>query len=754
VCHRKHPNEKRKGGTEYEARKKKSKAKKEKKKALAAEKIAASAQAEAEMKEFQEKDPVNEAYGAELYDTDDVSTDSSDDGEESQEDSDATSESTEGEDELYSSTSTETDEDGNSDTEGETDESDTETDTDEDAEQGANNTTRGSRDLVKLAAGVEGMKITTLDIKEEFLQATGYMTEPGPRRSERVHKPSAPKVFADIMEDGVGNEMHAAFIESDVEDAMINSNSSSGSRDASDEILTATVCSECNGESMEYDELCSKCHPAIQEAMLADHERGLMDSGCFDYLIGTDVIAKVFNIKTCIPTRVRTAGNIVTLREKGSLMLRNGVVLTDCYLNPHAKSSLFCTKRLAKELGWSISIQAWTGKTTIRIDGVELDVVEEGNLCYLPESLAPVHPEQLMYEDALAMTCKLDTGGDNEQKLHEENGHFPPMKGCDVCIRAYMQASGAKTGGSMTNNPEVTLGVDTLDWLEKDANGKRYTQTTVVRQTRLPITRATAENGAGHAKNAFSKTLGWLEAVSAKGPKGEPYKVDRVHHDQGSEFKGEFREQLDAKGIRPTDGEADRHTDNAIVEGMQKILQRGACALGIHAIDNEIVSSKLTSEATNWVTQLIQERQLTPMQKELGISAWEEQTGTPNRLRRMKGYGVWGRLAYGFVKKKDRDGKMSDKAYRGIWTGFDMDVQGAHRIVPYQENSDGTLTLFRTRVTKTALIFNAVFPLRQQVRDLEAIKKIETDLTWQIVGDLSEEMLTKTFTEDTVEPTD
>ncbi len=377
---------------------------------------------------------------------------------------------------------------------------------------------------------------------------------------------------------------------------------------------------------------------------------------------------------------------------------------------------------------------------------------EDGNLPYLPDFLAPVHPEELMQEDAHAMICnkvKEDT-----QEEHELEGHFPPRKGCDVCIRAYKQATGAHTGSSSTTSTDVTLGVDTLDWHSKDANGMRYTQTTVVRKTRLPVTRATAENGAAHAKNAFTKTLGWLVAVSARGPKGETYKVDRVHHDQGSEFKGEFKRALLEQGIRATDGEAEWHTDNAIAAGMQKIIHRGSCALGMHAIDDEGISNMLTSEATNWTTQLIQERQLTETQKELGISAWEEQTGTPNKLRNTKGYGKWGRLAYGYIKKSDRGGKMADKAYRGIWVGFDVDVPGAHRIVPYKENADGSVTLYRTRVTKSALMFNEIFPLRKKVRDQESVKKIELDLTWQIVGDITEESLGKVFTEDKVDVED
>ncbi len=165
-------------------------------------------------------------------------------------------------------------------------------------------------------------------------------------------------------------------------------------------------------------------------------------------------------------------------------------------------------------------------------------------------------------------------------------------------------------------------------------------------------------------------------------------------------------------------------------------------------------SNMPSSEATNWTTQLIQERQLTETQKELGISAWEEQTGTPNRLRDTKGYGKWGRLAYGYIKKSDRGGKMADKAYRGIWVGFDVDVPGAHRIVPYKENADGSVTLYRTRVTKSALMFNEIFPLRKKVRDQESVKKIELDLTWQIVGDITEESLGKVFTEDKVDVED
>jgi hypothetical protein len=68
--------------------------------------------------------------------------------------------------------------------------------------------------------------------------------------------------------------------------------------------------------------------------------------------------------------------------------------------------------------------------------------------------------------------------------------------------------------------------------------------------------------------------------------------------------------------------------------------------------------------------------------------------------------------------------------------------------VPFRENADGTVTLFRTRITKSALMFDNVFPLRKEVRDQEAIGKIESDLRWQIIGETSEEALNTVFTED------
>ena len=74
-------------------------------------------------------------------------------------------------------------------------------------------------------------------------------------------------------------------------------------------------------------------------------------------------------------------------------MLRSGEVLKGNYVNPHSTSSLFSTKLLAKELGWDIETKPWTGRTTIKIRGVEMQAEEDGNLPYLPDCLAPVHPE-------------------------------------------------------------------------------------------------------------------------------------------------------------------------------------------------------------------------------------------------------------------------------------------------------------------------------------------------------------------------
>jgi hypothetical protein len=532
--------------------------------------------------------------------------------------------------------------------------------------------------------------------------------EVGTRQSTRIKKKTAPKVFDDLMEEGIPpEEFEAAYLDSDLEDASIDT-------------------------SNEEDTV---------EANLVASEKGVIDSGTFNHVIGTDMVEKCFNRRQCRPLRVRTAGCIVKLAEEGDVMLRDGNVLTGCHVNPNSTSSLFCVKRLARELGWRITTEPWTGDVSITTAGGEkLDTIEDGNLSYLPDSLVPIHPSE-WYDKMICMTCAPE---EQSERDHASNAHFPARKGCDVCIRAYIQSLGARKGGNQTKSNEVTVSTDLLDWGQKDANGKRYSMVTTVRESQLPTTRALSEKGAPHSRGAMSKEIAWLEAISKPGPNGEPYKVKRMHHDQGSEFKGEFRELMDERGIRTTDGEADRHTDNAVCENTIKMVQRAACAMGIHAIDDAAVAIMLSGEAALWATQLMQTRMITKEQKRMGISAWHEQTGHPSDLHGRDGFGPWGRLAYGYVKKGDRDHKMDELAYRGIWVGFDRDVQGGHRIVPFRENGNGSVTLFKTRVTKTARILDEVFPLRRQARDQEAFAKAEAATTYTLVGE-SESEIDKAF---------
>ena len=74
---------------------------------------------------------------------------------------------------------------------------------------------------------------------------------------------------------------------------------------------------------------------------------------------------------------------------------------------------------------------------------------------------------------------------------------------------------------------------------------------------------------------------------------------------------------------------------------------------------------------------------------------------------------------------------MAARAYKAILVGYDDVVKGAVHLVPYTQHTDGTVTFFPTKVTRSYKVFDRIYPLKG---DEVAYPQLPNECTW-IGGD-------------------
>ena len=117
-----------------------------------------------------------------------------------------------------------------------------------------------------------------------------------------------------------------------------------------------------------------------------------------------------------------------------------------------------------------------------------------------------------------------------------------------------------------------TLHIDLLDWTVLDNNGHRYSLTGVVLGSAFPAIRQQRnKTGVVTATNIRSMKTEIETASDLGGSKG--YKVERIHKDQGSEFKSVHLDECGEMEVWSTTGEEGQHTDCSAVEGLNTIIE-------------------------------------------------------------------------------------------------------------------------------------------------------------------------------------
>ena len=513
-----------------------------------------------------------------------------------------------------------------------------------------------------------------------------------------AHDPSRPAYW------GTHNHFH------EIQDSALAGGALVGERN---ERVRAYYCADFEPENREFAYASWDVHDQIGTSF----GHTLIDSGASRHSLGRLGMACAMNVRSIEPPLImETANGDVAITLEGDIELADGTIVRDWLLNKYSETNLISeglcnaddpqsdVKFFSSGNSAPRTIHTLMTQTLARKVGVldsmppELDLVAQCDLGQRPL----VSPLVQQYQDIVSNYSMKE----KDIAQHEKAGHYPKMPGCSVCERAHAQARGARKGGSSKPRSR-TANVDLIDWGSCDAMGMRYTATVVCAETHHPTVRCTRTKKGPIVSDAVLDAIHEIERLTDS--TGE-WSLDRLHSDQGSEFKSQLKLQLKRLRIEQTTGEPGHHTDSAIVENFNKMLEHCCTALALTGLETPAMSMQIHSELAMHATDLIRLRSLTPFQKEHGISCMQEQTGeVPDRSVLTKAACL--SLAYGFVAKEKRSCKLAERAYMAILVGYDKQVKDAVRLVPFKRNADGTVTFYPTKVTKNYKVFDRVYPL-------------------------------------------
>lgn len=162
-------------------------------------------------------------------------------------------------------------------------------------------------------------------------------------------------------------------------------------------------------------------------------------------------------------------------------------------------------------------------------------------------------------------------------------------------------------------------------------------------------------------------------------------------------------------------GAVDRHTACAVVSARQLMLQQmGASMAYVCVGENEELKTLIQGELLRWGNTLLNHSPINTYQRKRGITAYQHQTGTLDTIQDLCGeIYTAGSLALFYNPKSKRKTKISQRAIKVLWMGYDDETPGAHRGIPFIENAE-SWDLFPTILAVKVKVYEGCFPLRDQ----------------------------------------
>ena len=289
---------------------------------------------------------------------------------------------------------------------------------------------------------------------------------------------------------------------------------------------------------------------------------------------------------------------------------------------------------------------------------------------------------------------------------HNKKGHNPHDPHCEVCRMSRMRAKQAKARGTdatVTDSDKgYVLGVDFFGPFDPDVDGYIYGMIGVeVAHTKYGMVELARTR---EAKEARDGLLQMMRDIKYAGP--DPKEVARVHTDDDTSFKGEFKQELLDRQIRQTNTGGYRPTNNSCTERRIGLLLSTLRAVLYTATGGSRMYDALWGPALRHANSMVNK------------SIWSDGT-SPHTSRVGEGYQlsdddhVFGAKVIHWVPKEKRDLKWVTPGQEGIWVGRSQVVTGGHLVVPIKWDGGGKrYELGPTIVATRVEVDDETYPLR------------------------------------------
>ena len=483
--------------------------------------------------------------------------------------------------------------------------------------------------------------------------------------------------------------------------------------------------------------------------------RLMYDSGTFKHLAGRGARPFMANIKT-LPRGypVDTAGGVIWIKQVCDLML-NGEVIRDVLINPtDMETTLLSEGILALFEKWEFHLN-WEGKQVTMPDGSQHWAWRDGAgvLFYVPNELLPkIHGQsepddtgergeamgvegpvsELDFEieqiDKMIKLFEIEALENNQDTVNAvtrfgtavttgteltvdvdaealQCTHKPKVPGCDACEQSYIQAAPARASNTDSADYETNtdnMNSDLIILQEPDCNGNVAMYHGFLTKGKVGYVAGMKDKASATSAKHGRISKSWMQHTARAGGRLD-YIISSEKSDQGSEFKGAYKAQnlSEEEGVSvwQTMGDADRHECGAQIENENKWLAVEATAMSITGTANEDQMVAVAGEALIAARGVLNHTIRGKKQKELGRTGWEllasEEAGTSREM--LKTEPKFMSLVYCIVKKKDRRGKTTPRAFKALYCSADIEVPGAVRVIPFKRDID-TIDFYPTEV--------------------------------------------------------
>jgi len=326
--------------------------------------------------------------------------------------------------------------------------------------------------------------------------------------------------------------------------------------------------------------------------------------------------------------------------------------------------------------------------------------------------------------------AKLQALMDKEMEEHVQSGHRTKLvhnkKPCLGCLAGGMAPRYQAPGKASKARRVVTMNSDYIEYPGPlDNNGHDRAFHAVVYPEMVGAVHPSATKSAPATATRYLKAKRWIESQADPGDK-QGYKIQRHHHDPGSEFRGETRAAMGEDNVQDTESGTDIH--NTYIENANQLLQctqAASCYSGISNQPNyDDLCQRICGESAKAARQALNHSQITQVQKDTGVTAIEQLTGvTRLSAEHLKDKPAFLEGGYVHIPKRLRKFKTSARMMPAVFSCYDDTKQGYSRVIPYIDNGT-TIEVFPTVITNRWQREKGIFPWKRESKQQDPVEGV------------------------------